>query len=165
MQSTRKGKAHVFGDNINTDIISPPQYMELSVEEGAKFAMSSVDPGFAARVRSGDMIVAGDNFGSGSSRELAPLALKHLGLGAVIAKSFARIFYRNAINLGLPVVECDDAGKIKPGDVLLLDFTAGAIRNETQNTTYSCSKLPAHILELVQKGGLIEALKEKIKSR
>ncbi len=161
MQSTRQGLAHVFGDNINTDIISPPQYMELSARDAAKYAMSSVDPEFASRVKPGDIIVAGDNFGSGSSRELAPLSLKHLGVGAVIAKFFARIFYRNAINLGLPVVECAEADKIRPGDRLTVDFIGGSVRNESRGETYACSTLPSHILDLVRKGGLIPHLKER----
>ncbi len=164
MHGTRHGKTHVFGDNINTDIISSPQYMELSSEEGARYAMSSVDSAFAARMRPGDIVVAGSNFGSGSSRELAPLSLRYLGVGAVVTKNFARIFYRNAINLGLPVVECGDTDKIRPGDMLFLDLMAGTIVNETRNETYHCSKLPSHILELVQKGGLIEMLKERRKN-
>lgn len=164
MQSTRQGIAHVFGDNINTDIISPPQYMELSPQEGARYAMSSVDPDFAARMRPGDIVVAGNNFGSGSSRELAPLSLKYLGVGAIVAKTFARIFYRNAINLGLPVVECAQTGNIAPGDELVLDFIEGTITNRTKNETYPCSKLPEHILALVQKGGLIAMLKERRKT-
>ena len=161
MQSIRQGNAHVFGDNINTDIISPPQFMELSVEEGAKYAMSSVDPDFVSRLRPGDIMVAGDNFGSGSSRELAPLALKHLGVGAVVAKFFARIFYRNAINLGLPAVECPEADKIQAGDRITVDFIKGTILNETQKQTYACSKLPPHIVELMEAGGLISYLKKK----
>ena len=161
MNSTRQGTAHIFGDNINTDIISPPQYMELSAQEAAQYAMSSVDPDLASRVTPGDIIVAGKNFGSGSSRELAPLSLKHLGVGAIIAKFFARIFYRNAINLGLPVVECAETDNIKPGDRLTVDFAAGTIRNETRSETYACSTLPPHILALVQKGGLIAHLKEQ----
>ena len=160
MQSTRQGKAHVFGDNINTDIITPPQYMELSPREGAQYAMSSVDPDFVSRMEPGDIVVAGNNFGSGSSRELAPLSLKYLNVGAIVAKSFARIFYRNAINLGLPVVECAEVDKIAPGNALVLDFIAGTITNRTKNETYPCSTLPAHILELVQAGGLIEMLKK-----
>lgn len=158
-----KGTAHVFGDNINTDIIAPAQYMDLTVEEAAKYAMSSVDPEFASRMQPGDAIVAGENFGSGSSREVAPLALKYLGVGAIVAKSFARIFYRNAINLGLPVVECADAGKIRPGDTVTVDFTKGLVTNETRNETYSCSSLPPHILELVQAGGLIAHLRQRKK--
>jgi 3-isopropylmalate/(R)-2-methylmalate dehydratase small subunit len=161
MQSMRTGHAYVFGDNINTDIISPPQYMELSAEEAAKYAMSAIDAEFAATVKPGDIIVAGNNFGSGSSRELAPLSLRHLQIGAIVAKTFARIFYRNAINLGLPVVECADTDKIRQGDSISIDFAAGALRNETRGETYACSKLPAHILSLVQEGGLIEHLKKQ----
>lgn len=161
MRSTRKGQAYTFGDNVNTDIISPPQYMELPPKEGAKYAMSAIDPDFASNVKPGDLIVAGNNFGSGSSRETAPLALYYLQIGAIVAKSFARIFYRNAINLGLPVVECADTDKITQGDVIEIDFILGTIRNETRNETYTCSTLPSHILELVQAGGLIGHLKKQ----
>jgi 3-isopropylmalate/(R)-2-methylmalate dehydratase small subunit len=163
MQSTCKGRAHTFGDNINTDIISPPQYMELPPKEGAKYAMSAIDPDFAANVRPGDILVAGNNFGSGSSRETAPLALYYLQIGGIVARNFARIFYRNAINLGLPVVECPDTDKIKKGDVVDIDFTNGVIHNETSGEKYLCSTLPPHILELVQAGGLIGYLKKKRK--
>ena len=100
-----RGKVFKYGDNINTDIISPPQYMELSVAEAAKYTLSALDPEFAGKVRKGDILVAGVNFGSGSSRETSPLTLRYLGVGAIVAKFFARIFYRNAINIGLPVVE------------------------------------------------------------
>ncbi len=164
MESIRKGQAHVFGDNINTDIVSPPQYMELSAQEAAKYAMSGVDAEFAARMKKGDIIVAGNNFGSGSSRELAPLSLLHLGVGAIVAKFFARIFYRNAINLGLPVVECAETDKIRPGDELEIDFVAGTLRNLTKNESYACSTLPPHILALVQEGGLIAHLKGRKKA-
>ena len=163
MQNMRKGHAYTFGDNINTDIISPPQYMELTAADAAKFAMSAVDTEFATTVKPGDIIVAGKNFGSGSSRELAPLSLRHLQVGAIVAKTFARIFYRNAINLGLPVVECADTNKIRKGDHLEIDFVKGEIRNETQNETYPCSSLPSHILALVQEGGLIPYLKKRQK--
>lgn len=161
MESVRKGTAHCFGDNINTDIISPPQYMELTAEDAARYAMSAVDPDFASRVKPGDIIVAGGNFGSGSSRELAPLSLRHLQVGAIVAKDFARIFYRNAINLGLPVVECADTDKIAPGDSLEIDFVNGSLRNLTKNETYACSTLPPHILSLVLEGGLIASLKKE----
>ncbi|MDR1490287.1 MAG: 3-isopropylmalate dehydratase small subunit [Desulfovibrio sp.] len=161
MQNMRKGDAYIFGDNINTDIISPPQYMELSAAEAAKYAMSAIDTEFASTVKPGDIIVAGNNFGSGSSRELAPLSLRHLQIGAMVAKTFARIFYRNAINLGLAVVECADTDKIKQGDAINIDFAAGTLYNETRNETYPCSKLPSHILALVQEGGLIEHLKKQ----
>ena len=161
MQSIRKGKAYTFGDNINTDIISPPQYMELSAAEAAKYAMSGVDPDFASTFKPGDIIVAGNNFGSGSSRELAPLSLRHLQTGAIVAKFFARIFYRNAINLGLPVVECSEVDRISKGDVLSIDFVGGLVHNETKGETYPCSTLPPHILALVQEGGLIAHLKKQ----
>lgn len=162
MNETRKGPAYVFGDNINTDIISPPQYMELPLAEAAAWTMSGVDPDFAARAREkpGTIIVAGNNFGSGSSRELAPLSLKELGVGAIVAKFFARIFYRNAINLGIPVVECAEVDSISQGDELEIDFLNGVIHNLTKKEDYPCSKLPAHILALVLDGGLIEHLKK-----
>ena len=160
MQSTRMGKAYIFGDNINTDIISPPQYMELTVEEAAKYAMSAIDVNFASTVEPGDIIVAGNNFGSGSSRELAPLSLRYLKVGAIVAKSFARIFYRNALNLGLPVVECPAVDEIAQGDAISIDFVEGVLKNATSGKTYPCSKLPPHILVLVQDGGLINHLKK-----
>lgn len=161
MQNTRKGHAYTFGDNINTDIISPPQYMELTAAEAAKYAMSAVDTQFASTVGNGDIIAAGSNFGSGSSRELAPLSLRHLGIGAIVARTFARIFYRNAINLGLAVVECVETDRIRKGDLIEIDFAKGEIYNETHNETYQCSTLPTHILSLVQAGGLIPYLKKQ----
>ncbi|MDR1242395.1 MAG: 3-isopropylmalate dehydratase [Deltaproteobacteria bacterium] len=161
MQNTRKGQAYVFGDNINTDIIAPPQYMELPVEDGAKYTMESVDPSFASSVKPGGIFVAGNNLGSGSSRETAPLSLRYLQIGALVAQSFARIFYRNAINLGMPAVECPEAKKIKSGDLLEIDFVAGSIHNLTRNETYGCTNLPAHILQLIQDGGLIGQLRKQ----
>ena len=161
MSNICKGNAYTFGDNINTDIISPPQYMELTPQDAAKYAMNPVDPDFASTVKPGDIIVAGKNFGSGSSRETAPLSLRHLQIGAIVAKFFARIFYRNAINLGIPVVECDKADTINKGDALEIDFTQGVILNKTQNVSYQCSQLPPHILQLIQAGGLIAHLKKR----
>ena len=161
MEGIRKGNAYCFGDNINTDIISPPQYMELSAQDAAKYAMSAVDSEFASTVKPGDIIVAGNNFGSGSSRELAPLSLCYLRIGAIVAKTFARIFYRNSINLGLPVVECAEVDKIKQGDLLEIDFISGSLRNLTKNEAYACGTLPPHILSLVQDGGLIASLKKE----
>jgi 3-isopropylmalate/(R)-2-methylmalate dehydratase small subunit len=162
MTSTIQGKVLKFGDNINTDIISPPQYLELGVAEAAKYAMSAIDPGFATKVQKGDILVAGANFGSGSSRETSPLALKYLGVGAIVAKFFARIFYRNAINLGIPVIECSEAEKIREGDVIAINLEQGTIHNITQNQTYGCSKIPPHILELINEGGLVPYLKKII---
>jgi len=161
MSNSCKGNAYTFGDNINTDIISPPQYMELTPQDAAKYAMNPIDPDFASTVKPGDIIVAGKNFGSGSSRETAPLSLRHLRIGAIVAKFFARIFYRNAINLGIPVVECDKADAINKGDALEIDFTRGVILNKTQNVSYQCSQLPPHILQLIEAGGLIAHLKKR----
>jgi 3-isopropylmalate/(R)-2-methylmalate dehydratase small subunit len=155
-----RGRALKYGDNINTDVIAPPQYMELSIAEAAPYAMSALDPGFAAKVRPGDILVAGLNFGSGSSRETAPLTLRHLGIGAIVATFFARIFYRNAINLGLPVIECGDSARIQDQDVIEIDLEAGLIRNLTRAETYSCSRLPQHIQALIKAGGLVPYLKQ-----
>jgi len=154
-----RGTVLKYGDNINTDIISPPQYMELSIAEAAPYAMSAVDPGFAAKVRPGDIMVAGLNFGSGSSRETSPLALQYLGISAIVATFFARIFYRNAINLGIPVIECAATGSIQDSDLIELDLEAGVIRNLTRNESYPCSRIPPHILTLIQAGGLVPYLK------
>lgn len=151
-----------FGDNINTDIISPPQYMELSVAEASKYAMSAVDPTFSTRIKKGDIVVAGANFGSGSSRETSPLALKHLGVGAIVAKFFARIFYRNAINLGIPVIECEATEKISNNDDISIDLANGIIINYTKNETYRCSKIPSHIMVLINDGGLVPFLKQTL---
>ncbi len=163
MSVTQQGKAHKYGDNINTDIIAPPQYMELTVADAAKYAMSAIDPDFATKVKPGDILVAGNNFGSGSSRETAPLTLKHLQVGAIVAKFFARIFYRNAINIGLPVVECAEADKIRNGDELEIDLQAGRVNNKTRGESYACSTLPPHIMELIDCGGLVPFLAKQIK--
>lgn len=160
MNTVIRGTVLKYGDNINTDIISPPQYMELSIGEAAPFAMSGVDPGFAGKVKPGDILVAGVNFGSGSSRETSPLALQYLGIGAIVAKFFARIFYRNAINLGIPVLECAETDRIGDQDQIEIDLAAGTIRNLTKAETYPCSKLPPHIFALIQAGGLVPFLKQ-----
>lgn len=154
------GKALKFGDNINTDIISPPQYMELSIAEAAAYAMSAVDPDFSRRVENGSVFVAEKNLGSGSSRETSPLTLKHLGIGAVVAESFARIFYRNCINVGLAALACPEAGKISDGDVLSIDPGKGRIENRSKGETYVCDILPAHIRAIIADGGLFEHLKK-----
>ncbi len=165
MGITVQGRVWKYGDNINTDIISPPQYMELSIEEAAKYAMNAIDPDFAKKISKGDMLVAGNNFGSGSSRETSPLTLKYLGVGAIVAKFFARIFYRNAINIGIPVIECSDIDNIQNGDEVVIDFEEGIIRNLTQGAAYSCSKIPSHIMELIEDGGLAAYLKKNIEQK
>lgn len=159
------GAAWKYGDNINTDIISPPRYMELSYEEMGKHAMESIDANFSAKIAKGDILVAGANFGSGSSRETAPISLKYAGIGLVIAKFFARIFFRNAINIGLPVMECASVDRIGEGDELEVDLEAGKIINRTKGEEYQGSVLPAHIMKLVEAGGLVPYLEEKLKAR
>ena len=153
------GKALKYGDNINTDIISPPQYMEYSIADATVYAMSAVDPDFVKKSENHNIFVAGKNLGSGSSRETAPLTLKHLGFKVVIAEFFARIFFRNCINLGLPAIECAEAARISSGDDLEIDLGNGVIQNKTKNENYVCSKLPAHIFTLIEQGGLIAYLK------
>lgn len=157
-----KGRALKYGDNINTDIISPPAYMELSMKEAAKYAMSPVDTQFASVVRPGDIFVAENNLGSGSSRETAPLTLKILGIRTIIAKSYARIFYRNCINLGILAIECPEAEKISQFDELEVLTETGEIRNLTTGASYVCDKIPPHILDLINCGGLVESLKHKL---
>lgn len=160
-QGSKKGKVIKFGDNINTDIISPPQYMEYGIEESSQYAMSAVCLDFAKRVQTQKIMVAGKNFGSGSSRETSPLSLKYLGVEVIIAEFFARIFYRNAINVGLLVVECKEADKIQEQDEVEVDYRLGKIHNFTRNETYTCSAIPPHLLQLIEAGGLVKALKKE----
>ncbi|MCT4477288.1 3-isopropylmalate dehydratase small subunit [Peribacillus sp. B2I2] len=157
-----RGRVWKYGDNINTDIISPGQYMGLPVEKQAVHAMEAIDPGFAGKVQAGDILVAGKNFGSGSSRETAQMVLKHFQIGAIIADSFARIFYRNSINVGLPVVEMMDTSVIQEGDKVEVDLLAGKIINHTQGTEYKGTKLPEHLIEMVTLGGLEPYLAKKL---
>lgn len=160
-----RGRVHKFGDNINTDIISPAQYMELSYAEMGAHAMEGADPEFSKKVCPGDIIVAGENFGSGSSRETAPIALKEAGVGAVVSEFFARIFYRNAINIGLPVFESNLVEKIESGDELEINPLTGIIKNFSKNEEYQCSVLPDHIINLIKTGGLVKALEERLERR
>ena len=157
-----RGRVWKYGDNINTDIISPGQYMSLPVEKQAEHAMSAIDPNFSKKVQPGDILVAGSNFGSGSSRETAQMVLKHLQVGGIIATSFARIFYRNSINVGLPVVEMKDTSVIREGDELEIDLLEGKIINQSQGTEYIGTKLPSHLVEMVELGGLEPYLAKRI---
>lgn len=161
MNSIFTGTALKYGDDINTDIISPPQYMELEIVDAAQYAMSPVDPDFYKKAGADKIMVAGRNFGSGSSRETSPLTLKHLKIQVIVAKFFARIFYRNAINQGIVLVECTSTDRIQENDKLEIDITSGTIKNLTKNETYACSKIPPHIMELIQDGGLVENYKKK----
>ena len=157
------GRAYTFGDNINTDYINPAQYMELPVDQMIQHAMEGADPDFSKNVRPGDIMVAGINFGSGSSRESAPIVIKGSGIDLLIAQSFARIFYRNAINIGMKVLTCPDAKDIRHGDELEVDVLNGRIRNLTSGKEYTCTALPPHILQLINDGGLVNHLEKTLK--
>jgi len=158
------GRAWVFGDDIDTDQIFPGAYLTLTdVEEMGKHAMEGV-PGredFAKKVAKGDIIVAGKNFGCGSSREQAPIAIKGSGVSVVVAKSFARIFYRNAVNIGLPIIECKDIDKINEGDLLEIDLSTGNIENKTKGISLSGTPVTSLEFEIMSAGGLISYLKQK----
>jgi len=157
------GKAVVYGDNVNTDVIIPSKFLtSLDPAELAKHAMEGIDRKFVEKAKSGVILVAGKNFGCGSSREQAPIALKYACVKCVVAESFARIFYRNAINIGLPVLECQDASRqIDEGDMLSISLEEGRIVNETKEQVINATKLPSFILDILQDGGLIAHLKKK----
>jgi 3-isopropylmalate/(R)-2-methylmalate dehydratase small subunit len=158
------GKVHKYGANVNTDAIIPARYLNISdPAELAKHCMEGIDPDFVAKVQPGDLIVATTNFGCGSSREHAPLAIKAAGVSAVIAKSFARIFFRNAINIGLPILECDEAvEETDSGDILEVDLARGEIKNLTKDKLFQAKPYPDFMLELISAGGLIEHTKRKL---
>ncbi len=158
-----KGIVHKFGDNIDTDVIIPARYLNApSPEELAKHCMEDIDPTFASRVQQGEIIVGGANFGCGSSREHAPIAIQASGVACVIAASFARIFYRNAINIGFPILECPEAAeKIGAGDVISVDFTTGEIVDETTGETFKATAFPAFITRIIENGGLLPYLKAR----
>ena len=159
-----KTQGHVFKypDNVDTDVIIPARYLNTSdAQELAKHCMEDIDTAFVSRVQSGDVMVAGWNFGCGSSREHAPLVIKTCGTGCVIAKSFARIFYRNAINIGLPILECEAAAEeIQAGQEVFVDFDTGIITNHTTGKTYQAEPFPEFIQNMIKKGGLLASIKE-----
>ncbi len=156
-----RGKAHRFGDDINTDEIIPARYLNTTNKEDlAKHCMEDADKNFAKNVKAGDVIVAGKNFGCGSSREHAPISIKAAGVSCVIADSFARIFFRNCINIGLPIIESKEASeKIGPGDTLEVDTVAGKVRNITKKETYKIEKYPPFMQKIIKMGGLINSLR------
>lgn len=162
MTENINGKAWVFGDDIDTDVLAPGIYMKGPFEELARHCLEAVDPDFASRVAQGDVIVAGANFGIGSSREQAAQALKHLGVSTLVAKSFGGIFYRNALNFGMVAVVSADVDRIAPGDKVAVDAEVGTITNFTKNETYTCDALPAQLLSMVQDGGLVSHLEKKM---
>ena len=162
-----KGKVHKYGANVDTDAIIPARYLNVSdPKELAKHCMEDIDEDFVKRVKPGDIIMATTNFGCGSSREHAPLAIKASGVSCVIAKSFARIFFRNAINIGLPLLECDEAvDKTDAGDILEIDLSSGKIHNLTKGLTFSAKPYPDFMSELISAGGLIEYTRKRLSRR
>lgn len=158
------GKVIKFGDNVDTDVILPGKYLVLTdPNELAKHALEGLDPAFTEKAKKGVILVGGKNFGCGSSREQAPLALKHAGVKCVLADSFARIFFRNAINIGLPVIEHEGiSAKLEDKDELIIDFKTGIIQNLSKDKSFQVLKLPTFILEILEDGGLIENLRRRL---
>lgn len=155
------GKVIKYGDNVDTDVIIPARYLNtIDKKELAKHCMEDIDADFVNRVAVGDIMAAGKNFGCGSSREHAPIVIKESGISCIIAESFARIFYRNSINIGLPIIECPEAAKeIQNGDSVSIDYDKGIITNETQNKQYSVAPFPEFIQKIIRIGGLAEMVK------
>lgn len=158
------GQVWKYGDNVDTDAIIPARYLNTTVEsELARHCMEDLDPGFALKVKPGDILVAGANFGCGSSREHAPVAIKASGISCVIAESFARIFFRNALNIGLPILECPQAAReTTAGQSLEVDLAAGVIRNINSGATYQAVPYPAFMLELIAAGGLVPYTRRRL---
>lgn len=160
-----KGTAFKFGDDVNTDVILPGKYLNLQdPQQLAQHCMESEDPEFVHKAKPGDIMVAGKNFGCGSSREHAPISIKALGISCVIASTFARIFFRSAINIGLPIVECDEAARsINQGDEVSVDFDTGLITDHTTGQQWQADPFPPFLQKLIAVGGLVEYSKDKIK--
>ncbi|MGD9130669.1 MAG: 3-isopropylmalate dehydratase small subunit [Candidatus Bathyarchaeota archaeon] len=163
---TIKGKAVKFGDNVDTDVILPGPYLvHTDPNELAKHAMEGLDPKFAEKAADGVIAVGGKNFGCGSSREQAPIALKYSGVKCVLAESFARIFYRNSITIGLPVLACPGvSSKVKEGDAMVVNLQTGKVENKTNGSVLEATRLPEFIMEILEDGGLIEHLKRRIET-
>lgn len=157
------GRVHRYGDNVDTDVIIPARYLNTSdPKELAMYCMIDIDPDFTGRVKQGDIIVAGKNFGCGSSREHAPIAIKASGISCVIAENFARIFYRNSINIGLPIIECPEASKeIEAGDEVEIDFDSGIIYNLTKKRQYQGQAFPEFMQKIIKAEGLINYINTK----
>jgi len=156
-------RAWRLGENVDTDAIAPGKYMKLGIEEIARHCLESVLPSFATDVRPGDVIVAGRNFGAGSSREQAPAALRQLGVAALVAESFAGLFYRNALNLGLPALVCPQAKQIRDGEELKIDYDQSRIM--TRSAALDFEPIPSHLLDMVRDGGLLPHLEKRMKCR
>ncbi len=164
---TLKGQVWKYGNNVDTDAIIPARYLNVSpAEELAVHCMEDIDPGFAGAVQFGDLIVAGENFGCGSSREHAPLAIKGAGVTCVVARSFARIFYRNAINVGLPILECSPAAEAtEKGHQLEIELESGRIDNLNTGQRYQAERYPPFMLEIIRAGGLVPYTKQQIEKK
>jgi 3-isopropylmalate/(R)-2-methylmalate dehydratase small subunit len=162
-----KGKTFKYGDNVDTDVIIPARHLNTSdPKELAKYCMEDIDKDFAQKVAEGDVIVGGKNFGCGSSREHAPIAIKASGVSCVIAKSFARIFYRNAFNIGLPIMECEEAVEgINEDDQVEIDFTTGEIHNLTKGETYQSQPFPQFIQKIIHAGGLVPYVQNELRNQ
>lgn len=162
-----KGKVHKYGADVNTDVIIPARYLNVSEPaELAKHCMEDIDKDFVKKVQPGDIIMATTNFGCGSSREHAPLAIKAAGVSCIIAKTFARIFFRNAINIGLPLLECEEAvDKTEAGDILEVELASGKVKNLTRGMVFTAKPYPDFMAELISAGGLIEYTKRRLASR
>jgi 3-isopropylmalate/(R)-2-methylmalate dehydratase small subunit len=154
------GKAWIFGDDLNTDVLAPGLYMKGPLQEMARHCLETLDPAFAKSVSQGDVLVAGMNLGIGSSREQAVQVLQHLGVRALVAKSFAGIFYRNALNFGLIAVTCAKADRIRAGDQIEVDAAKGRIFNHSRHESYACDTLPEQLLDMVRSGGLVPHLEK-----
>ncbi|MCL2686468.1 MAG: 3-isopropylmalate dehydratase small subunit [Candidatus Bathyarchaeota archaeon] len=167
MESKIKANAIVFGNNIDSDVILPGKYLVLvDPYELGKHALESLDTDFVNKAKDGVVLIGGKNFGCGSSREQAPLALKYAGVKCVIAESFARIFYRNSINIGLPVIECKNISSVvKTGDTITIDLETGKIQNQTNKQTLQGTMLPSFIMEILSDGGLIENLHKRMNKK
>lgn len=158
-------KTWVLGDNVDTDVITPGRYLKFGIEEIAQHCLEPVLPNFASEVKPGDIVVAGRNFGAGSSREQAPGALKHLGVAALVAESFAGLFYRNSLNLGLPALVCAEAKQIRAGADLHVDYEKAVLLDRTSGKTYAFEPIPPHLLEMLRDGGLLAHLEKRMKWR
>ena len=162
MSRTVTGRSWIFGNDIDTDVLAPGLYMKGSLESLASHCLEAIDPQFAASVTEGDILIAGENFGIGSSREQAAQVLKHLGIRAIAARSFGGIFFRNALNFGLTAVVSADVSNIDGGDEVSINAATGQLINKTRNETYSCEVLPPELLQMVEAGGLLPYLQKNL---
>ncbi|MGP1273915.1 MAG: LeuD/DmdB family oxidoreductase small subunit [Caulobacterales bacterium] len=165
MNGVQTGQAFVYGDRIDTDVLAPGHAMKLGPEGLARHCLEAIDPGFSARVKPGDFLIAGEDFGIGSSREQAAISLKRLGIAAIFARSYARIFFRNAINIGLPAYVLDHPGFAVTGDVVNFDWDTGKLTNPGTGATATVTPMPHHLKTMIEAGGLMESLKARFGAR